>query len=311
MSSGRKPEFAHLLAEILGEGHPLSYSRLEALSNPRAEHLATFREAWPQASCERRRQVVRALAQLSEDSPDLNFRDVLFFCLTDPDEMVRIAAIEGLMDDESFSLLEQLLLMAADDPSPRVRSEAILALGRFVYLMETTDLLEGYRQRLLRLLLSIFEDSRTPLEVRRRAVETVAYMGDSAEVEETILRAYNAAEREMRVSAIHAMGHHMAERWQPFLERELASPDPEMRYEAAWACGEMGDPRLVPLLAPLLDDADHEVVQAAIWALGEIGGVQARRLLERCLEREEEDVREAAEEALHTLRFFEDPVGLF
>ncbi len=311
MSSGRKPEFSHLLAEILGEGHPLSYSRLEALSNLLAEHLAAFREAWPQVSRERRRQVVRALSQLSEDNPDLNFRDVLFLCLTDPDEVVRSTAIEGLMDDESFSLLEQLLLIAADDPSPLVRSEAILALGRFVYLMETTDLLEGYRQRLLHLLLGIFEDSQTPLEVRRRAVETMAYMGDLAEVEETIFRAYNAAEREMRLSAVHAMGHHMAERWQPFLERELTSPDPEMRYEAAWACGEMGDPRLVPSLAPLLDDADHEVVQAAIWALGEIGGAQARRLLEHCLEREEEDIREAAEEALHTLLFFEDPMGLF
>ncbi len=311
MASGRKPEFARLLAEILGEGYPLSYSRLEVLSNPLAEHLAAFREAWPQASRQRRRQVVRALTQLSEDNPDLNFRDVLFLCLADSDEVVRSVAIEGLTDDESLSLLEQLLLMAADDPSPRVRSEAILALGRFVYLMETTDLLEGYRQRLLRLLLKIFEDPHSPLEVRRRAVETVAYMGDSAEVEETIFRAYNAGEREMHVSAIHAMGHHMAERWKPLLERELTSPDPEMRYEAAWACGEMGDPRLVPSLAPLLDDTDHEVVQATIWALGEIGGTQARRLLERCLEREEEDVREAAEEALRTLRFFEDPMGLF
>ncbi|MGB9722523.1 MAG: HEAT repeat domain-containing protein [Chloroflexia bacterium] len=311
MTAGRKPDFARLLAEILGEGHPLSYSRLRCLSNPQAEHLATFREAWPRASRERRRQVVRALAQLSEDNPDLNFRDVLFFCLADPDEGVRSAAIEGLTDDEGFSLLERLLLMAAEDPSPTVRSEAILALGRFVYMMETTDLLEEYRHRLLRLLLGIFDDPQTPLEVRRRAVETVSYIGDSAEVEEVILRAYNTAEREMRVSAIHAMGHHMAERWQPFLERELASPDPEMRYEAAWACGEIGDPRWVPHLAPLLDDADHEVVRAAIWALGEIGGVQARRLLERCLEREEEDIREAAEEALHTLRFFADPMELF
>jgi len=310
MTSGRKPEFAHLLAEVLGEEHPLSYSRLQFLSNPQAEHLAAFREAWPRASRERRRQVVRALAQLSEDNPDLNFRDVLFFCLADSDEVVRSAAIEGLVDDESLSLLEQLLQMAAGDPSPQVRSEAVLALGRFVYLMETTDFLEGYRQRLLRLLLDIFGDAQAPLEVRRRAVETVSYMGDSSEVEETILRAYQAEEREMHVSAIHAMGHHMGERWHPFLERELASPDPEMRYEAAWACGEMGDPRLVPSLAPLLDDADHEVARAAIWALGEIGGAQARRLLERCLEREEEDIREAAEEALHTLRFFEDPMGL-
>jgi len=311
MPTGYPAEFRRLLQEILNQDRPLVYGQLRVLSNLRPEDLALFGRAWPGAHPDRRRQIARALAQLNEDNPDMNFRDVLLLCLSDPDEDVRVAAIEGLSDDESFAFLEQLALLVAEDTSVPVRSAAILSLGRFAYLMETTDLFGSYRQRLLRLLLGLFDDPGVPLEVRRRAIETVSYLGSEPEVEEAIGRAYTAVEREMHASAIHAMGHHMAERWRPLLERELDSPDAQMRYEAALACGEMGDPGLVQHLAPLLDDEDHEVAQAAIWALGEIGGPQARRLLQRAVESPDEDIREAAEEALYTLQFYEDPMRLF
>ncbi len=306
----QRPVFQEILRQVLEEDRPLSYSQLQGLSNPSADELRAWSASWPAALPERRRQIVRAMAQLSEDNPDLYFRDVLMVALADPDETVRLVAIEGLGDDESFDLLETLLGLAAGDPSSLVRSQAILALGRFVYLIETTDLLSNYRQRVLRLLLETYGDAAAPLEVRRRALETVSFMCALPEVEEAIQQAYAAPQREMRVSAIHAMGHNMAQRWRPFIERELASGDAEMRYEAACACGEMADPELLEQLMPLLDDDDHEVAGAAIWALGEIGGARARRLLERCLQSEEEDIREAADEALHTLQFFEDPMRI-
>lgn len=311
MPAKRKTGFERALEGILGQAHPLSYRELQVLSNLGPEDLEVFYRMWPAALPERRQQVARALAQLNEDNPDMNFRDILLFCLADGDEAVRVAAIEGLVDDESFTLLERLAALAAEDPSVAVRSEAILALGRFAYLMETSDLFGGYRQRLQRLLLELFDDAQAPLVVRRRAIETVSYLAGEPEVEGAIGRAYRAEEREMRVSAIHAMGHHMDARWRPALEAELGSTDAEMRYEAAVACGEMGDEGLVHHLAPLLEDEDHEVARAAIWALGEIGGKQARRLLERAAEAAEEDIREAAEEALYTLQFFEDPMRLF
>jgi len=308
MTAKRRMTFQQILQDLLAEDHPLSYSQLQGLSNLSPEELLAFRASWPGTVLERRQQVVHALVHLSEDSPDTNFRDVFVLCLDDPDEDVRIAAIEGLCDDESLKLLEHLLGLAAGDPSPEVRSHALLALGRFVYLVETTDLLNTYRQRLLRLLLQVFHDESAPLEIRRRALETVSYLSGVPEVEEAIRKAYDDTEREMRASAVHAMGHHMSDQWCTFIERELTSADPQMRYEAAYACGEMENPEMIPLLQPLLEDADHEVARAAIWALGEIGGERARRLLERCVRQASDDLREAAVEALHTLLFFEDPM---
>ena len=305
-----KIRFAPALQRILEEDQPLSYAQLQVLSNLEPENLRAFCQAWPAAPAERRQQVARALAQLNEDNTDLNYRDVFLVCLDDTDNVVRSAAIEGLGDDESSSLLERLMVLAAQEPTVSLRSQAVLALGRFMQLIETTDFLSAYRLRLLQLLLALFHDSTLPLEVRRRALESMSYASGSEDVERAISQAYDANERELHVSAVHAMGHHLSERWRPMIERELKDPDPELRYEAAHASGEMGDPQLVSPLAPLLDDDDHEVAQEAIWALGEIGGAKARRLLERCLQREDEDLQEAAERALHVLQFNEDPLRM-
>jgi hypothetical protein len=306
-----KKRLSQSYRQALDPAQPFSHSQLQALSNLAPEDLYAFRQDWPAAPAERRRQIARALARLNEDSPDLYFRDVFMLLLDDPDEIVRAAAIDGLGDDESYDFLERLLSLAVEEPVPDLRCQIILALGRFLYRIETTDLLADYRERLLQLLLDAHGDTALPLDARRRALESAAYAAASASVEEAIARAYAAPDPEMRASALHAMGHHMAARWRPHVERELASPDPEMRYEAAHACGEMADREMLPHLAPLLDDDDHEVAREAIWALGEIGGQQARRLLQRCLQHEAEDLRAAAREALHTIDFYEDPGSVF
>jgi HEAT repeat protein len=300
--------FFPILKEILQGNQSIPHRHVQRLSNLTKEELVLFRQNWSTAPTTRRQRIVQAMVQLTEDSLDLNFRDVLLICLEDQDPDIRSAAIEGLGDDESYILLERLIEIAADDPSTKVRCQAALSLSRFAYLIETTDCMGDYRDPLLELLLKLFDDTTCSLELRRRAVEAASYLSGAPRVEQAISKAYNAPEREMRGSAIHAMGHHMDARWRPIIERELSSPDPALRYEAALASGEMEDPELVPLLAPLLDDKDHEVARAAIWSLGEIGGELARRLLERCLKRPEPDIREAAEDALHTLHFFEDPL---
>ncbi len=310
MATKKRPGLRQVLEDLLVGEHPLSYAQLQHLSNLSPEGLRIFRELWDSAPPERRKQIVRALAQLSEDNSDVNFRDVLLHCLGDQEEAVRAASIDGLCDDESISLLERLLKLATGDPSSAVRGQAILALGRFAYLVETSDFLSTYRTRMLQVLLEIFSNPQVTLEMRRRALETVSFLGGAPEVEEAIAQAYAAPEREMHASAIHAMGHSMDERWHVILERELVNTDPEMRYEAAYAVGELGDESLVPLLAPLIEDSDHEVARAALWALGEIGGSKARRLLERAVHSEDGDIRESAEDALHTLRFFEDPMSM-
>lgn len=301
--------FRRLLMELLTGEWPQSHRHFQRLSNLGPEELQVFRQAWRVAPVERREQVARALAQMAEGSTELNFRDVFLCCLDDEQESVRAAAISGLCDDESRSVLNRLMALAVQDPSSVVRGEAVLALGRFAFLAETNEHFAEYRDRLADILLAIHGDTSASLEARQGALEGASYFGGMAGVETAIARAYDGPEPGMRVCAVRSMGHHMAGRWRPIIERELASAEEGMRLTAARACGEIGDPELVHLLAPLLQDGVQEVVLATIWALGEIGGDRARRLLERSLQREERAIREAAEEALYTLRFYDDPMG--
>ncbi|MBN1483960.1 MAG: HEAT repeat domain-containing protein [Chloroflexia bacterium] len=304
----RQKSFAQSLAEILDPEEVLPHRNLPSLSNLSGQELDLLRQTWPLAPRDRRLHVARTLSQIAEDNLDLNFREVFMLLLRDEEAQVREMAIVGLEDDESTLLLEQLLHMAAKDPALQVRQQALIALGRFTYEIETSDRLEHYRQPLQQFLLELASDQETPALLRRRAVEAVAYLGQLPGIEQAIMQLYQDPSPGMRPSALRAMGRQMSPRWHPLIERELSNADPELRYEAAYACAEMAEAAFVPHLVPLLQDADHEVARAAIYALGEIGGPQARRLLEKCLERSEQDIRDAAEGALRTLRFFEDPL---
>ena len=154
------------------------------------------------------------------------------------------------------------------------------------------------------------DDRDEHIEVRRRGVESIAYLG-ADEVHDIIAAAYESAEESMRISAIFAMGRSADTVWSDTVQAELLSNSPAMRYEAARACGELEIRQAVSALGRLILDPDPEVQVAAIGALGQIGGKRARRLLERCLRDRNEVLREAAEHALAELMLGEGSLDLF
>jgi HEAT repeat protein len=140
------------------------------------------------------------------------------------------------------------------------------------------------------------------IDVRRRAIESVAYVGND-EVVALLEDAYYHSDEKMRVSAIFGMGRSADARWIDTVVQELYSTNPEMRYEAARACGELEARAAVPRLATLVNDPDREVRESAVWALGQAGGDAARRILLTCCENGDEAIREAAAAALEELEF--------
>jgi HEAT repeat protein len=151
---------------------------------------------------------------------------------------------------------------------------------------------------------------RQPLDVRRRALESVGYFTGFDEIQRQIELAYANDDQLLRESALVAMGRSMQTRWLPTIAKELGSPSPALRYEAARASGEMAEEArgLLPKLAPLLNDGDSEVAFAAIWALGQIGGATAKRLLQQLRKSDDNARRQAAIDALEELALEE---GLF
>jgi len=296
--------FEETLRRIRDPEAPLGVSLLFNLSSPSREDMIVFDHYWPKIPTHHRQRIIRFLAEIAEESFQADFRAIFRYCLEDADPQVRADAIDGLWEDEDPALITRLVQLMQDDAAVIVRASAATALAKYVLQAELDRLGEGQANFVRQALLQVIRDPREDLEVRRRAVESIAYHS-SEEVRGIIEAAYHDPEPRMQVSAIFAMGRSADPYWTSSVIAELSSPDPERRYEAARASGELQARRAVEHLIRLIEDPDREVQEVAIWALGQIGGQEARRALEACCDHGDEFIREAAEEALAELEFAE------
>ena len=294
------------LTELNDEGKPLVFSKLANLSTLSPEELRLFLEVWASMGVARQRQIASQLVALAEEKPSLNFDDIFRACLHDPDEIVRVRAIEGLWEYENRSLINPLSTMLREDSKESVRAAAAMALGKFALLAELGKLRPDDGTKVERALVAVIDNQEEQLEVRRRAVEAIATLS-LPKVTEIIQEAYQGNDDKMRVSAIYAMGMNSDPAWLPTLVKELGNPDAEMRFEAAVACGELGMEEAVPHLVKLIHDLDSQVQFSAMAALGQIGGSEAEAALRDCLNHPDEHIRDAAADAIEMLGFYKEP----
>jgi HEAT repeat protein len=275
---------------------------LRTFSGLEPHERSLFWPIWITIGDQRRIEIAQALNELTEDTVEFNFNQLWLWLLEDSVSTVRVVAIEGLWEHTTIPTMQRMLGLLQRDPAPEARAAAAIALGRFAYLA-ICDELDTDSDQLRATLLATVRDQSQPLDVRRRALESVSYFGDSEEIHTLIEAAYKANEQLLRESALIAMGRSMDPRWLPVIGRELSSPSPALRYEAAHAAGEMGEDAraLLPKLLPALDDNDNEVAVMAIWALGQIGGPGAQRTLERITRSQDSARSQAASDALAEL----------
>ncbi|HIC93587.1 MAG TPA: HEAT repeat domain-containing protein, partial [Anaerolineae bacterium] len=215
-----------------------------------------------------------------------DYLPVLKEFLDDEDAEVRRLAISGLWDYPDPEMIDPLLEKAAGDPSPKVRCQAIIALGRYIYEGEMADydfdwgpleeiMREGElpKEDFLRVkdfLLAVYRDEGKSLDERRFAVEALGFLSDP-EVSDIIEEAYAHPDLRMKVSAIFAMGRSGLVRWTDTILRELDSPIRELQLEAIRAAGEIGLDEAGEALLRLTYADDRDVKLEAIWALGQTG----------------------------------------
>jgi hypothetical protein len=286
-----------LLRQLGEQAETPPFSRLYSFSDLAGERLAGFCSVWDSFPTAQRRRLIHSLVELAEASFEVNFDAIFRYCLGDPDEEVRAAAIDGLWENEDVGLIGPLLTMLRSDPSTQVRAAAAAGLGRFVLASELEQLQPSIQARIMNELLTTIHLVDESIEVRRRAIESAAYTC-APEVIEALEIAYYDDDERMRISAIVGMGRSCDTRWKEIVLAELESPSTAMRYEAALACGGLMLRAAVPILAQLLDDADQQVRDATIWSLGQIGGDQAKQVLIAAYEEADDDTRVILDEAL-------------
>ena len=248
------------------------------LSDLAGEQLQAFQALWTQMPLERRRSLIARLVETLETNFELDFSAITNPALDDPDLEIRLAAIEGVLEDSPRPVIERLMNLAQDDLHSQVRAAAVRALGPFVLKGELGKLPPEFNIRLQDTILALHKNLNEDLDVRRRALESIGNCGREG-VLELIREAYYADDLPMRVSAVFAMGRSYDEVWAPQIMEELSSEYPEMRFEATRAAGELEMRPALPRLTELAYEDDREIQEMAIWAMGEIGGKVATRVL--------------------------------
>jgi len=303
-------EYETALSHISNANERLNSRYLYALSDINRGQLARFQGAWPDIQASRRRLVIRSLVELTEQSFEVNFDPIFLLAMGDEDGEVRAAAIEGLWENEDRALIGPLVHLLRADEIPQVRAAAASALGRFVLQGELGEVDRTLAMLVEEALLEALHRADEDVEVRRRAVESIAYSGEAG-VRELIEAAYYDEDEKMQASALFAMGRSADVYWCKVLLQELDNPDPELRFEAARACGELENRLAVAQLVQMsMNDPDREVQEAVIWALGRIGGREAREALEACYESENEALSQAAADALDEMDLLGESTGI-
>lgn len=276
---------------------------LHFLSGLLTEDETRLSRLWPSLPLLVRRELIQTLSEMAEADYELDFAACFRLALFDTDPQVRMVAIEGLWEDEDVRLIPSFCQLLLEDEYAQVRAAAAQALARFILLGELKKIRPRPFEMAHQALLAAHRKAGEDLEVRRRTLEALAYLG-TQEIVALIEQAYASPDESLRISAIFAMGRNADRRWANIVRKELQSLNPAMRYEATRACGEMELRAAVRELIYLIEDVDPEVQQMALWSLGQIGGDLARRTLERYAHADNEALSEAAQEALAELDFF-------
>jgi HEAT repeat protein len=249
---------------------------------------------------------------LARDEPWATFGPVFVEFLDDEDPMVRAAAVRGLWFASDPVFVDRLLDIATNDPSVAVRAQAIGSLGIYMYegLMafdedeelfdefpDEDQITEAQFQQVRDFLLAVYDDEDRTIEERGNAIGSLAFLFDPM-IADLIEDAYNCSEKEMKISAIFAMGRNGLTRWNTILAQELYNADPDIRIEAIRAVGEIGPPELGKDLLRLTFSDDDDTRLEAIEALGQSGWEGAFERLEELTLDLDPEVAEVAQEAL-------------
>jgi HEAT repeat protein len=305
MVKGHAVSIKNLIEEIANTDKPLTSSHIADLSQITVADMSVLKRVWETINTTRRRQLISRMVELTKDNAELNFDLIFKHGLSDTDAEVRAGAIDGLWENEDPSLIRTFINLLQNDTSYNVQASAAAALGKFVMLAECEEIRQSYKTTLSRVLLEIIDNSSKPIDVRRRALESVAPLSIPP-VREAIKKAYESRDERFTISAIYAMGRTCNDAWLPILYKEMNNADVEIRYEAAGACGEIGMEESVPYLLEHIHDTDVEVQMAVIQSLAKIGGSEAKKSLQRIARDENIAVREAVQQALTEIETMED-----
>ncbi|MCW5938066.1 MAG: MFS transporter [Fimbriimonadaceae bacterium] len=208
--------------------------------------------------------------------------------LSSTDDATARAEAIGLVGDASFTLASGELLKALADPSPRVRRQAAVSLGKINdpsvesalirFVAEQPDLVEEETLEALGdlqastavpVVARFMEDPRAYL--RRQAAKTLGRIGSHEAVAPLCRAAHDAGDPDLRRAAIQALRLLGSPEASTIVAEALTDQHSSVRTAAAEAAAELGDTALAPAVRESL--AAHGLANSSeqAYALGALG----------------------------------------
>src|SRR6266536_3309990 len=113
------------------EESPFPSTLYYGLSALTPSEINRLRNVWETLDPYKRHVLLTELVEASELNFELDYRELGFFALDDPDSSVRASAVDLICEDESLELMRRLMEIAQWDEAAPVRAAATSALGRF------------------------------------------------------------------------------------------------------------------------------------------------------------------------------------
>lgn len=214
-----------------------------------------------------RARAAKLLGQVADSSDNESVETLVSVSVTDDDEAVRAAAVEGL-DEIGSEAVEQLLVKITGS---KVQEGADWATA------------EKFAKAL---------SSDVP-ELRMAAASALGKLGEPSAVP-TLVKALDDEKPNVRVRCCAALAQLDHPRSVPPLISRLSDPSGEVRQEAAVALASIGTDQALAALLDMLDDSNTSIRRIAAASLGEAGAVEAVQPLTDALNDESSAVRSAA-----------------
>jgi hypothetical protein len=268
------------------------------------------------ASKEEKAQILRRIEAIgNRDIDGLDAPRQLLAYLSSEDSEIVVTALQAAGSFVSQQeLFDQVLRLAAEHGDEEVRSMASSCLGNVIHdgLEFEDDLPEEanvpapmvspeFYSTVKEFLFSRVDALMESMEVRRRVLEALGYLGWKPEVRELVLRYYREAPNPwVKVSAIYAMGLVRDPVFERIVLEELWNENDDVLVEAAHASHTLQLHAAEPRLLELTRHTSLDVRYEAVVALGSVGDPAKLPALLRQIELENpgsEDMAEALEHA--------------
>ena len=239
------------------------------------------------------------ITQLGETEEWRDCFEPIYCRLMDDDSpKVRQAAVVAMWDLADPKHIDLLMNKVEGDPDVEVRGKAASVLGIYIYEAVVNESLEESKYiAVRRFLMDVARDENEALLVRRMAIEALSFE-NSEDTQDLIAWAYEHPNKDVKMSAVFAMGRSQNPVWHNAILRELEARDRQLRLEAVNAASEAELSAATPVLRNLATCSDKELRTSALWALAHTRGPGALETIEMCALDKDEDVRRVAEEAI-------------